>query len=261
MTVLCFALSCWLLRLVAREHRRADDAFFELTLSLAPFVAALASWGRRTSLQLLARAIWWAYLLCGCLASLLSRGRESGRTLLFIVATSAASLLLLGRRGMEEGQGPFAPVAFRGTFIASLVLGLADAGTLLFMGAAMTGDRGRLVPFLLAFAILLGVVGLYRLRVWGLLVSLGANVAVIVCALTVLSRLPPNLRKLFIGSAVLQLLLPVPLIVSLVRGRAPDSARFARLGAVLTSLVVLGLGAFGCYNAIAHGAFRSVIED
>src|SRR5512138_2198895 len=79
--------------------------------------AAVLLHHRHLGSQLLARAVLWSNLLLGTLASVVSVNGD--RPVGLVLAwTTGAALLLLGRRGMEEGTpGAFSPVAFRGTLL------------------------------------------------------------------------------------------------------------------------------------------------
>jgi len=61
------------------------------------------------------------------------------------------------------------------------------------------------------------VIGLLRLRTWGLLVSVACNVVVAVLAAADLLGVADKVRWIFIGSAVVQLLIPLPMWLTIVR--------------------------------------------
>jgi hypothetical protein len=169
----------------------------------------------------------------------------------------AAALLLAGRAGLDAASGRFRPVAFRGTLVLSLVLALADAGSLSFctFGTAMSGwrDAGAALALgALALLACVGVVGLLRLRTWGLLVALASNLLVGTLALTGALPLPPPLRWLFMGTAGLQLIVPLPMLVTIVRRRPPPPDRWQRFRSVATTVAILGLAAFVAYAGIVR---------
>ena len=71
--------------------------------------------------------------------------------------------------------GGYTPTAFAGTLQLLMVLVLADMQTCLLLGALEGTDHPRAMAMFVAAAALFVVafVGLYRLRVWGVMVSMG----------------------------------------------------------------------------------------
>jgi len=197
-----------------------------LWLPAALLVAAAGLvWHRQLASQLLARAVLWSNLILGVLITALGHGRERMIAVALAAATSGA-LLLLGRRGLGEGTpGTFAPIAFRRTLLALMVMALADAQTLIFFGTLTFEDSfayasRAAVYFALGGGLLLGIIGLYRLRVWGLLLHAASCGALIATALAGVLRLPVELGWALVATAVAQLVISAPLAFRLVRGRS-----------------------------------------
>jgi len=202
----------------------------------APVVSAAGIWTRVLGLQLLARAYWWAQLL---FASLVSLTGVTDRLVPALAIASACALLSAGRLGLDEGAGGrFRPVAFRGTLMLALVLAMADAGTFSWLGTLQAMD-GKVRLILFAVPMIAAVIGLLRLRTWGLLVSVVCNLLVAVLAGTGLLDLPNDLRRLFIGNAIAQLLIPLPMWIAIIRRRPPQPDGWRRTKLIASTAVIL----------------------
>ena len=181
-------------------------------------------WHRQLASQLFARAVLWSNLIIGGLVTFLGSDRERLVALVLAGATAGA-LMLLGRRGLDEKTpGGFAPVAFRRTLLALMVMALADAQTLILWATLSFEDSfvhaGRAVMyFALGAGLLVGIVGLYRLRVWGLLLHAASCGALIALALLGALQLPVELGWALAATAIAQLVISSPLAFALVRGR------------------------------------------
>jgi hypothetical protein len=196
-----------------------------LWLPTALLVAAAGlMWHRQLASQLFARAVLWSNLILGGLITVLGSDRERTVALVLLGATAGA-LLLLGRRGLDEKTpGAFAPVAFRRTLLALMVMALADAQTLLLFATLSFEDSfvhaSRAATYLaLGGGLVLGIVGLYRLRVWGLLLHAASCGALIALALLGALQLPVELGWALAATAIAQLVISAPLAFALVRGR------------------------------------------
>jgi hypothetical protein len=135
---------------------------------------------------------------------------------------------------------------------------MADAGAFAWfgLGDAIFAHRYSvlaIVPFMI-----LGVIGLLQLRTWGLSVGIVTNLAIVILAATGVLDLPGPLRSLFIGSAALQLVIPLPMIVSIVRGRAPRPDAWRRTKVVVPAVVVLAIAALCQYAWLAPGPLLRV---
>jgi hypothetical protein len=218
-------------------------------LIATPAVAAAAVWSRRLGLQLLARGLWWSLLLFGGLVAITDGGAQFGAVL---AAGSGVALLVAGSSGLDGGGARFQPVAFRGTLMLALVLAIADTTSFIWLGTAQAfvGKEVRLI--LLVPPMIAGVVGLLSLRTWGLLLSLGCNILVVVLAGTGLLDLPRELQALFIGTAALQLLVPIPMWVTIIRRRPPPPDRWRSAKRIVSTVVIVGIVALSAYFALFH---------
>jgi hypothetical protein len=194
--------------------------------------------------QILVRAALWSNLILGFLVSITGHSGEVDAGF-FMVLGTAAGLLSLGRSGLRENTSAFAPVAFRSSLVLALVMALADTQSLLLFGGVQVEDTymaTRAVPTLACAALMLvALVGLYRLKVWGLVLNIVANLVIAGLAFSSVLDLPPPIVAALCTTAVVQLLLPAPLLVAMVRGSAPATTRFARLRTFVVPTVVLAM--------------------
>jgi hypothetical protein len=219
-SVAALLLSGALLRQIvdAQGTHGGPEWAFVLAMIAMPAVGAGLLWTRKLPLQLLARGIWWSFSLMGGLV--VASGSEQGRDIgLAMVACGGVALLAAGRLGLDASDRRFQPVAFRRTLLLALVLAMADTGALLWLGLADAIFEGHAALLPLVACMIAGVIGLLRLRTWGLIVSMASNIALVTLALCNVLSLPHPLRPLFIGTALLQLIVPVPMLVSIVKTR------------------------------------------
>lgn len=135
--------------------------------------------------------------------------------MVFALAVVIWPLAVIGRRGLSTDSKVFAPSAFRTTLIASLMLGLVDTWGLIFYSAMME----EVGPMLLSAAVMgVALYGLYRMKVWGLGLCVVANVVIATFAMTGVFDLPEVLAWGLVTTAILQLMLPLPLLKSVFMG-------------------------------------------
>jgi hypothetical protein len=218
-----------------------------LALIAAPVTGGAAIWSRRLALQLLARALWWSLLLFGGLLSLLGPNSTGA----IIACGSATALLGAGNTALDT-DGRFRPIAFRGTLMLALVLAMADAASFLWFGLAqaIAGEAVRLIWFVPPM--IAGVVGLLRLRTWGLLVSLTCNLVFVVLATGGALDLPKELKALFVGTAVAQLLVPVPMWITIVRRRVPSPNGWERPKKIASTIVIAAIAVISVVSALGQ---------
>jgi hypothetical protein len=230
------------------------EAIFAGLLVASPVLAASIVWHRGLAAQLFSRACWWSYLVVGVMASIVGFPPGShGATA--VVWCCGLALLAVGRDGLDETASRFQPVAFRGTLLLSLVLAIADAAALTSIGLMFAIEEHRLVTALPVAALMwLGVAGLVRLRTWGLMVALASNVLVVILAVT---KTYPFLHApgvLFGATAVAQLLVPLPMLATLVLRRPPAPDRWRRAKVWGTTAVIVGLAAVSLYMGVVRHA-------
>jgi hypothetical protein len=152
-------------------------------------------------------------------------------------------------------------------------MALADAQALGWLGAARlyaelrssVADRTEIqqstAMLACAAVAVLALYGLYRLRLWGLLLSAATTLAIGVFAFTPVLGMEDAgpLPYAFAASAAIQIALLAPLFVAIVRRRAPAPAspRVARLAAIAPAAVVIAIAALSIATvASSHSLAR-----
>lgn len=187
--------------------------------------------------QMLLRALLWSLLLLGALATYAEPGvlpvLSVGGSLI-----AGSALLVWGDRGLEPERyaGSFVPAAHRGTLTFIMILAVADAQTLVSWAQASRWYYP--LPGLMGLLSLIGIVGLYRLRGWGLLFNLVINLAVAGLALAGLLHLPGAVVVALTTTAAAQLGLAAPVLASIRAGR-PVAIGPVWLARVLPRVIVL----------------------
>jgi hypothetical protein len=184
-------------------------------------VAALLVHLRPPLAQMLARGALWSMLLLAALMAQLGNAQEL-RVAVVIALGCGLSLLVLGNKGVHARSDRFRPVAYRGTLFAALSLAVADTLSLAFWSLiAVEANAGSTAAALAACAavMLTGIVGLYRLKTWGLVVNVAANLFIAALVGAGAIEVPAFVAVLLVTTAVLQLIVPLPVVVALLRGR------------------------------------------
>ncbi len=197
--------------------------------------------------RVLVRAAWWSSLLAASVGAWAQPGTLP--VLMPVMAcASAVGLWLFECDATSLGEPDFPLRVHRRSFVAMLTLAFADAETL--ASAALNHDEAGTFGYALldgAAVVLLaaGIVGLYRVRGWGLVSLLGTNVLVAVAALTGVLIYDPGFAALLATTSMLQLAIGIPVLQSLWRSEVPlrrpwtMPAWAGRM--VLVSLVTVGL--------------------
>jgi hypothetical protein len=213
--------------------------------------------------QMLSRAIAGSNLVVGALIAGTTSGVAAFGGALVACACGIALLRLRdsGLDGSGEGaEHPFQPVAYRGFLVLALVMAFADAQTLLFSSCVQVGNewsqgievigRGDWQITLLAGGLMaVNVWGLYRLRVWALVLNIVANVAIAHLALVGELGVSIAVAGALATTAAVQLLLPVPVLATVMgdrnAGRWMVGPRLVTGALVLLTLVGAGAGLYG----------------
>jgi hypothetical protein len=182
---------------------------------VAIIIGALVIHLRPLGAQLLGRALFWSNFILGTLLCLIGSGSErwSGFGLLF---GCGFALVLVERRALTEAADDrgFRPAAFAGTIELLMVLALADAQTCLLLGVIGKAD-GYWGFFVGALALVIGFVGLYRLALWGVVVTMSTATLLALSMFAGVFRLNDAQVPLGIVFAA-QVLAPLPMLWSLV---------------------------------------------
>ena len=209
--------------------------------------------------QLLARAIAWSSFTLGFLVTLFG-GSSEKPIALAMAGCAGAALLAAGRLGLGDDEASaFKPVAFKRTLMIGMVLAVAVAQALALFGALKMEDHWshEVAQSTLLFAsaafIALTIVGLYRLRVWGVLLGALTSAGIAALAFSDAYGLKGPLGTGLGVSALVQLALPIPIVVAIFRRKAPaiePPRKLAALAMPATVLIMLAI-------AIAHFALRT----
>jgi hypothetical protein len=207
------------------------------------FGAGALVWRRHLGSELMVRAVLWSNLLLGVLLAVAGGSHEQQQGGVIAFSTGIA-LLVLGRGGLERPSASFSPAAFRGSLVLALVMALADTQSLALFGALRLerSHHDDAAPLLACAGLMvLALVGLYRLRLWGLVLNIVANVVIAGLALAGALDVPKLFAWALATTALIQLALPLPLVRAIVRGRPPAEARESRLAAALVPAVLVAM--------------------
>jgi hypothetical protein len=225
---------------------------------VALVIAAVAAQIGSLGAQLLARAAWWANLVLGVLLCILGGWREQLPGVVMAAACGAA-LVLADRRLLAtaaDARG-FRPAAFAGTIELVMILALADAQTLLFFAGLHYSDRSfryehTWLLFLgAACALVVGFVGLYRLRLWGVIVTMVTAVSLALGLLMDLVHTEKDIRTALVVLACAQILAPIPMFFSIVTDKRLP-APSPRVRSAMATVAVVGISILG----VLVGLFR-----
>lgn len=186
------------------------------------FLAGVAALLVPLPAQLFARAVQWSNLGLGFVLTILGSGRERNGGL-FLALGCGSALLAMGRQGLVEGErrAGFVPVAFRSSLLLLLVLALADAQSFGLFGAARFDQDTAFGGGLLVAAFLLGCgfLLLMRLSLAGLVVNVLTCVGVLVGGIACSKGRHHELPMVVGVLAGVHLLVALPTIASIVRGK------------------------------------------
>ncbi|MCA9709974.1 MAG: hypothetical protein KDK70_29315, partial [Myxococcales bacterium] len=115
-------------------------------------------------------------------------------------------------------------------------------------------DPSALVLLACAALMIVALVGLYRLRVWGLVLNIAANLLIAGLAIADVLDVPGVVQAALCTTAVVQLVLPVPLLIAMARGRAPEPRTTPHPGwAFAMPALVLGMLGLSLYAQLLPG--------
>jgi hypothetical protein len=208
---------------------------------VALVVAALVSQLRGLGAQLLARGLWWSNLVLGIVFTVTSHNDEIhlGAAL---ATCCALALILADRRALaeaSEGAG-FRPVAYTGTLQLLMVLALADAQTLGLFALLIPADPQGIAYGLGALGLLAGFVGLYRLSVVGVGLTMATSLGLLLCLAAQPFPVDRDLRAPLMAISAVQLFVPLPMLASMAL-RRPLPAPPARLRGHVANVAIVVL--------------------
>lgn len=197
--------------------------------------------------QLVARAVWWSAFALGVLIAVVGSRHE--RSYGFAMATaSALALVAIGSRSLAEAgeRDAFAPVAFRTTFLLLMMLTLADAQTLALFGVATLLDDTHPTQSLVflggAAGLVVAFVGLYRVTLWGALLSVATS-AIVALFVPFIGDEKRELVVFIWLLCALEILVAAPMVLAvLARRRLPEPPLALRTWGSRLILAALWLG-------------------
>lgn len=208
-------------------------------------VAAVAVHLPKLGPQLVARAAWWSSLALGVLICVTSRSRE-GWSGLVMTFTTGLALLLVGQKGLDEAgqRSGYAPAAFRTSLLLLMIFTLADAQTVgLFALAGLTMDhqetREGLCLLVGALGFVGAFIGLYRVALWGAVLSIVTSVGVAASTLFSGRLLEGSFRGFVLLLCALQIAVALPMVVSVLSGRKLPTPSPRLRGWAASSIIVL----------------------
>lgn len=204
--------------------------------------------------QVFSRALLWSLtVIVGLMQWMLSRLWRAGADPEFPIGDTVAlvgtlvcvgALLVLGNHGLRSPrQTGFRRTPLHGVLTLSLVMGLADT-ILLAVAQLAIGKLSTFDPVVVILCIWLGVsaFGLYRLRTWGLIAMIVGNLAELVLAAQGMLNGVGDMVVALILTAVVQLLLPLPIIRAMLR-RGEEVRALPKVVERLPTIVLLAVAA------------------
>jgi hypothetical protein len=222
-----------------------DCDHLDIAIVLAlPLAAVLLSMGLVRSAsaggQMLLRALLWSTALLGALVNVVEPAAVPVTAAVSGVVAGGA-LLVLRQHGLEPERytGTFAPVAHRGVLTLMMILAVADAQTLV----SWTNGSHWCHPAagVCGLAMIVGIIGLSRLELWGLLLSAAMSLGVAVAALLGWLGLPLGVVAMISATAGAQVVLAAIVLHSVRRGAPTELPLLARWGSVVVWLVIAGV--------------------
>jgi hypothetical protein len=208
---------------------------------VATALGALVIHFRALGAQLLGRALFWSNFVLGSFLCFLGSSSDESASIGLLVGCGLA-LLLAERRALAEAADArgFRPASFAGTIELLMVLALADAQTCLLLGLLSKTHHAELL-LIAAVGLIVGFVGLYRLVLWGVVVTMSTATAL---SLTMLSGIfGMNDAQVPFGLLFgLQVLAPLPMLYSLATKRAlpqPNPRLRSLAASVLVGVVMI----------------------
>jgi hypothetical protein len=262
LAIACCLTGAGALLLQAQDASRSDSHLLTgmaaivlvaaLLLALRPMWAALAG-----------RGLLWTTLAMATLADSVTSPTWTFTT---TALAMCAALLVLGRHALDRPTAAFQPNHHRGALTLALVLGFADVATLSGWSLLAFSDGGQramefaMVFSVLAIAIAVSLVGLYRLRTWGFLLNLGVNLAVVLLMLFDAFHMY-FARLVFIVPALAQILIALPVLVAIVRRRPLTlPASIARLSRFVPATAIVVMAALNIQAWFGEPMLRTLVR-
>ena len=222
--------------------------WFLLAIAMALLGCAIGLHSSKHALELGVRGVMWSVITISVFATQMYAADAFGHHnhAPMVTALACCSALLLAGP-IRSTSNKFKPAAYQGILTVGILLAIADIVAFSMLAVAARHDGEHRVAMFgvgVAAAAAIGVVGLYRLRTWGLVVCVATNIVVVAVALTDGLRLH-EFRIVFLVPASVQLLLFIPWFISAV-GKRPIvmpawAASFGRMVPAATVVAMMGL--------------------
>ncbi|MGH1342642.1 MAG: hypothetical protein ACRBN8_13870 [Nannocystales bacterium] len=261
--VLQFGYAIWFLDLFGRP----EPLTAVLALVLPPSVlwgAAVLAGRPGFSAQLLSRSLLIATTMVGSASSLFQNASFDSQlglglgwsTTRVLVPAGLLIGLTLGGHGLTTPHRHRERGGFEMVLSLSLVMGVADAMFLAFVAAVTFGTVSvGPWPFVLPIVLMVAAHGLFRGRVWGLLLMALTNLAEVLLVLdgSLLgdSIVTQTAAALLVLTATIQLLLPVPVYAAMLAPRRAWVERLQATDGSLARILTLLLAFFLALAALA----------
>ena len=242
-----------------------NAAAFSMPMVPVLLWAADMSRDRRVRANILTRAIAASNIVL-VLMSATSEGNADCVLAILVAVAMGRTLQLLGVRGLDGSDDPgseFDPVKFRGVLLLTLLLACTDAVTLLWclivsvgLDAASVDEAWRsYLPNIVTTAVALVLIpinvwGVLRLRTWALFSSMLTNIVIGVLAMTSMLSVGWGTEIALVTTAVIQLLLPLPILAAALGLDSSHRYAWVALGLLRVVVPVFVLITIGI--AVAH---------
>ncbi len=229
--------------------QRAPMSLYLTGLAFVVLAGVLASF-RSPRTTALSVAVLWSLVAVGSIEQMVLSMVEMNRPVFVnsarishavLVLVSGTGLWILRRRGhVLDSDTTFRPVAFRGRFRLSLTLAAVDTIVLLY--SALIGNST--LAWGMAALMAVGTLGLLRLRAWSMLLIAGMNIVVAGLALGPLSLPTVGNSTVLFFTAIVQLMLPIPVVRAMLGAEVDESRLEARSWSrqVGNGLLLLAMG-------------------
>jgi hypothetical protein len=205
---------------------------------------------RSLGAQLLGRALFWSNFVLGAVLCFIGSGSELKSTFGLLFGCGLA-LVLAERRALAEAADArgVRPAAFAGTIELLMVLALADAQTCLLLGVVGKTDSSWFF-YLSTLALVVGFVGLYRLALWGVVITMSTATALSAGMLLGIFRMHEATVPFGLVFGV-QVVAPLPMLYSLATKR-PLPQLNPRLRSKAASAFILVVLAISLITGVAR---------
>lgn len=219
---------------------------------VAMLVGAFVIHIRSLGAQLLGRALFWSNFVLGSFLCFVGSNTDRVSALGLLIGCGLA-LVFAERRALAQATDArgVRPAAFAGTIELLMVLALGDAQTCVLLGAAVGKAGHGLSFFVAAGALVVGFIGLYRLALWGVVVTMSTATMLAFALLSGVVWID-DVSVPFSLVFGLQIFAPLPMLYSLATKRAlPEPS--GRVRSAAASIFIVAVMLVSVLAALRHG--------